>query len=520
MKMKRAWTSTWLACLALVFNAGRVHAGPIELFNEAVVDPALPQQIIAPFMYGGGGMFISKDGGKRYGLLCSTATDVSLLNANPSIALSGGSLFMGIFGALWRGSKDGCDFAKVPELDGDYVSAVARDPIDPMRTYVTTSNNPSMKGPNGILMNDAAKGMTFIAFGSKGDYLINTLHVAKNGEARRFYQTGVKIGEKEPLYYVRVSDDDGATWTDHEYKLDQFGPKDALAEFAIMAVDPKNPDRLIGRVKRSSMVDTVLYSPMKGQPGSWVQVAEVKAFEAVAFTPDGRMFFGDNDQSSKALLVVEKPGDAPKMLTDTWKVGCLTYDSARERLLGCYDFRFGTVDQTTGALAVELDMRCAERFNECPNKSQEQLHEMCKGQLLQDFCNLSHYPLAPLCDGYDRGADQDSFLRELTFTCEAGKVINKPDTVEQIPVGNGGAAGAPAPVAGSTAAAPAAGSGGRGAAGQSSTPTSGAGGAAAPPSTPPENGGCAVAAGGDNGLSEAFLCLLALGSVRRRRGRA
>ena len=519
MKTMRAWP--WLACLLLISSTGRVSAGPIELFNQAVADPTMPQQIIAPFMYGGGGMFISKDGGKSYGLLCSTAADVSLFNANPTVALSGGSLFMGVFGALWRATKEGCDFAKVPELAGNYVSAVARDPFDPMRTYVTTSNNPEMKGPNGIWMNDAAKGAAFTAIGSKDPILINTLHVVRVGEKRRFYETGVNVDSADAQYFVRVSNDEGATWAEHEYKLDQFGPKDKLAEFSIMAIDPQNPDRLIGRVKRSSMVDTVLYSPMQGQPGSWMQLAEVKAFEAVAFTPDGKLFFGDNDQASKALLVVEKPGDAPKMLSSNWKVGCLTYDSARQRLLGCYDFRLGTVDQSTGELSVELDMRCAEHFNDCPNKAPEQLKADCQGQLLQDFCNLSHYPLAPLCGGYDRGTDQESFFNELTFTCSAGKVINKPDGGAQAGSGASAVAGASAD-AGSSTTPPTAGSGGIRA---NATPA-GQGalaGARAPAASAPTKsggcGGCVAAGGAESDLGSAFLCLAALAVLARRRAR-
>jgi MYXO-CTERM domain-containing protein len=524
MKMTRAWCGC-LAALALVMVAGRVHAGPIELFNGAIVNPAQPMSVIAPYQYGGGGFFVSKDGGKNYGLMCTSAIDpITLQNSNPSMTLSAGSLWIGVFGALWHGSKEGCDWAQIPELMGRYVSVVTGDPLDPMRTYAATSDNPDMKGPNGLYVNDAAKGMTFTALGATSDHLINTLHVVKNGTARRFYETGVKLSTMagtDPQYFVRVSDDEGKTWTDNEYKIDQFGPKDMYAEFDIMAIDPQLPDHVIGRVRRTSMVDTVLYSPMQGKAGTWVQLAEITAFDAVAFAPDGKLYIGDSDQTTKSLYVVEKPGDMPKKLTDTWKVGCLTYDTANKRMLGCHDFRFGSVDLTTGLFTNELDMRCAEHWNECPGKDAAAMHEVCGPQLQAAYCGLSHYPIAPVCAGYDQGPDAQTFYDSLDYTCKDGKTVTKPDDTGQ--AGSSAAGGAPAAGTMGTAGTPAAaGSGGvdhsaHGGAGQAAAAGSVAPSAGAAAPQPPKSGGCSVAAGDDNGLAWAFASLLALCSWRRRR---
>lgn len=527
MKMTRAY-GVCLAALASLVVAGRVHAGPIELFNGAIVNPALPQTVIAPYQYGGGGFFLSKDGGKSYGLLCASAIDpVTVQNSNPSITLSAGSLWVGVFGALWRGTKDGCDFAAVPELMGRYISVVASDPLDPMRTYAATSDNPDMKGPNGLYMNDAAQGKTFMPYGTTSSHLLNTVHVVKNGTGRRIYETAVKISSMagvDPQYFVRVSDDEGKTWAENEYKIDQFGPKDMYAEFEIMAIDPQNPDHVIARVKRSMMVDTVLYSPMQGKAGTWMQLAELTAFDSVAFTPDGKLYLGDSDQTTKSLYVVEKPGDMPKKLTDTWKVGCLTYDSANKRLLGCNDFRFGSVDTTTGAFTNELDMRCAEHWNECPNKDAAALHSTCEAQLLAAYCGVSHYPLAPVCAGYDQGSDAQTFLDSLDYMCVNGKTVDKMASSGDAGSSASGAAGTPASGGVAGGAASAAGSGVdhsmHGAAGQPAAAGSGAAsnaGAPAAQAPAPKSSGCAVAGGGDNGLLLAFASLLAFGSWRRRR---
>lgn len=520
-------TQTYRRCLGLlvaliaVGTTAPLSAGPIELFNGAIVDPGSPQQIVAPFQYGGGGFFLSKDGGKSYGLLCSSAVDaVTVQNSNPSIALSAGSLWVGVFGALWRGTKDGCDFAAVPELMGRYVSVVTPDPLDPMRTYAATSDNSEMKGPNGLYANNAAQGMAFMPYGTTSDHLINTVHVVKNGMARRIYETGVKISSMagvQPQYFVRVSDDEGKTWTDNEYKIDQFGPKDMYAEFDVMAIDPQNPDHVIARVKRSSMVDTVLYSPMQGKAGTWMQLAELSAFDSLAFAPDGKLYLGDSDQTTKSLYVVEKPGDMPKKLTDTWKVGCLTYDTANKRMLGCNDFRFGTVDLTTGVFKNELDMRCAEHWNACPNKDTAALHEVCGPQVMAAYCGVTHYPLAPVCAGYDQGFDAQTFLNSLDYVCSAGQTTPKPDATSAGSAAGGASTG---PMAGSASqaagAGPAAGTGQSMRAGAAASNVA-AGSSASPVAPPPKSGGCGIAEAGQSDLGFLAFGLLALCRQRKCR---
>src|SRR5262249_31111877 len=153
-----------------------------------------------------------------------------------------------------------------------------------------------------------------------------------------------------------------------------------------VAVDPLNPDHVIGRVRRDQMIDTVLDSVDQGK--TWTMLAEVNDFKALAFTPDGKMDFGDHDQSSPGLFVVQKAGDMPKRLSDTWKVGCLQYDAAHQRMLACNGFRFGAADLNSGAFTITLDMRCATSFVECPGAAPA--HDTCSAQLLNAYCGITH----------------------------------------------------------------------------------------------------------------------------------
>jgi hypothetical protein len=372
-------------------------------------------------------------------------------------------------------------------------------------------------------MNDASTGATFSPLGTQAAIFINTLHVVKNGTGRRFYETGVK-SDADPMsnvvhYLVRVSDDEGKTWTESEYPLAMFGPADMYADFEIVAIDPTNPDHVYGRVHRSEMVDTLVYSPMQGKDGTWTMLAEVGELDAIEFTPEGVLYYGDDDQMRPGFFVVEKTGDAPKQLSDKWKVGCLTYDSAKKRMFACNDYRFGTADVTTGVFTSQFDMRCAKEFQECPGATKS-AHDACEGQLLAAYCGITHYPLAPICAGYDQGPGAPEYIAELDYSCQDGFPVFKPDGAGT----SGGSAGSGAAGTGPTGAAAVSGGGGSvaqagaSAAGSSAPAAAGkasvAAGAAAP--APATSGGCGVMPGQSNGAVWAAFGVLAFAFFRRR----
>lgn len=424
--------SALLAGLFVSLCARTVSAGPIELFGDVSVQPTDAMRLAVPYYYGGDGMFISRDGGKTYSLLCSTGIDPSANRGNGRLLtlLSGtGALYVGSTNGLWRGDADGCGFVRVPELDKRYLGALASDPLEPLRTYVSTADNGT---PNGLYVNDGTS-TAFTVFGTQTDQFVNTLHVVKREGGRRFYATGVELGS-EVHYYIRVSEDDAQTWRAHAFSLEQFGPPEQVADFKILAVDPKSPDAIVARISRSQpgAADSLVYSPDQGKPGSWSLVGQVTVLDAVAFGPDGALYYGDDDQDKRSLYVVRHMGEPPVRLSDTWKVGCLQYDAPHARMLACNDYTFGTVDLQSGALTPLVDMRCAERYVECPG--QPSMHEVCASQVLLDFCNLGHYLIAPVCDGYDQGPSAPFFKKDLGYGCKDGKVVLQDDSGDAGPM--------------------------------------------------------------------------------------
>jgi hypothetical protein len=520
LRSRRTSRSSWLlGLLSSTCVVSHVHAGPNELFWGALQIDGKPEQIIAPYVYGGGGLFVSSDAGKSFGLMCSSAADPNLQTTTPErlvFASGTGAVYIGIYDGLWQGDANGCGFVTVPELSGRRVADLQGDPLDPRRTYVATATGDGAQD-NGLSVNDGTSA-AFVPFGEQGTTWIESLRVVKNGSGRRIYETGVtSVQITDPAtglpaddvhYYVRVSDDDAVTFSQYEYDLDQFGPTSASARFRIVAVDPQNAEHVFAVVRRD-VNDLLVYSPQQGKAGTWVMLTEVGDLEAIEFAPDGKLYFGDYAQASPSLFVVDEPGDMPRLLTNTWKVGCLHYDSVGRRMLACHDWQLGTADLTSGAFSPIFDMRCADRFVECPG--QASMQAACALQLSTAYCGTGHYAAAPLCGGYTVEGVSASFIAELDYTCNGSAVVPK----------IAGASGAGMAGTAGTNAAGISGTGtpsaGTGAANGGNTGAVAAGASGPMPAT--AKGGCDVASVGAGARPTATFVLSGLSLVLARRRR-
>jgi MYXO-CTERM domain-containing protein len=185
-------------------------------------------------------------------------------------------------------------------------------------------------------------------------------------------------------------------------------------------------------------------------------------------------------------------------------------------LFGCGNFyQFGDVDMQSGELKPTLDLRCAERIVECPG--QEPMVAVCEPQAQQDFCHLSHWVLAPVCDVYDRGTELISYQMAQSFTCSGGFAVSKPDSSSAAGAAGSGTTGTVASDAGSTAGAAAP---NVGTAGTASPATAGSSASPTPTASRQSSGGCSTLAEESGSESSALLtgaAGLALLTLRRRR---
>jgi hypothetical protein len=403
------------AALLLALGASPASAGPVEALNGVFINPKNPKSLALRYLNGGGGMLLSDDGGKSFRLLCNTGVDPQVgRDASAMMMRADGSLLLGVFDGLWAGDDNACGWAKVPAFEGQWVDDFTLDPFDPSITYAITSAGGKQ---NGIYENDG-KSAAWTALGTQDAILIGRLHVVALGSGkRRIYESAVRgtydsvdptTGQmiSDPKYVIRISDDGGKTWTEHE-----FGHTDG--SLRLLAVDPQNPDRIVVTVQRGDSTapddmapDDLLWSATQGSAGSFKLIGQVTQIGGASFAPDGRLFYGDINQSTPALYALGRLGDKPKQLSYPHKAGCVTYDAQTSQLYVCQDRLFGTVDPSTGAFKQLYDLTKASSFVEC--KGQAPTADRCQEQLIMAFCGITHFPDAPVCAGYGLVTDAGS----------------------------------------------------------------------------------------------------------------
>lgn len=441
-----------LGGVVLGLTSAPAHATPIENFQQVSARGAAAWAAI--YGFGGGGLFVSHAGSEP-GLLCSSAIAPSLQGQKLRVRETGaGEIWVAGSEGLWRGAADGCGFEAASELDGHFVSALAGDPFEPRRSYLATADGADSE--NGIYRADD-RGAPFVKQGAFAQRFIVSLHVVARGDRqRRFYEAAVASDDMGSHHYTRVSDDEGATWTEHEIATDAFEPKVSYADFTLLAAHPSDPDHLVAVITRGSGLDTLIESTAQGRSGSWTVVAQLGKLGGATFAATGALYFGDEAAASPGLFVAERAGTEPRRLSDTWTVDCLQFDAAQEQLYACHQNLFGRVDLASGELTPQVDMRCAQHWVACPNEPP--VSETCAAQLYpENYCNSSHYPAAPLCRVYDRGDEAETaamVASRLGYRCEQGLGVTVPKSTPVPTPPTVAAAGSDAPKATDTTVTP------------------------------------------------------------------
>lgn len=487
-----------VAALWLVWT-GSALAGPLEVFSALRVASEKPDRLVLRYQYGDGGLYFSDDGGASFRMGCFRALKPTLTeNSVQALAVTpDGSICVGTGDSVFCSNAQGCGWKESPELKGEWIADFHQDPLDSSVLYLATSTaskEPMQARPNGLWRRVGLDG-TWEKFGTQPLGWFNRLHVVSREGGKRFlvsaqetkYETDpMTMQPKETVqYFVRYSDDEGATWTSHAF--DQ--PTDGMVR--LVAVNPKNPDEIVVAVRRIAPLapDDLYVSSMLGMPGTYQKIATPTEFRDAVYTPDGTLYFGDAEQTTPGLFKVAKPGEPPVQLSANYKVNCLTYNEPTDRLYVCADWRFGTADRATGELSVLFDMHDTTEMLSCEGEAD--LKEQCMVSLRSpNFCDVSHYPASPLC----------------MMHFPAGPLVGA--TPGSAGASGSGTAGSPGGAAGKG---PAAGAGG------SASP----GGAAAPKpsdtSLPHASGGCATAPDGAAPPALIGLGLVAMIWAGRRR---
>ena len=401
--MRRA--TFYLAPLLALQFSGTAHAGPPEQLVQLAMHPTDAAVMVVRYMNGGGGAFVTADSGKSWRLLCNSLLfDPVSVRGGTLVVTNDGTTIVGTFSGMWHDDGHACGWTGEPTYDGQWISDFTVDPIDSTITYAVTSSGGEL---NGILRRSAVG--VWSDFGSKANLIITDVRVVPYNGGRRVY-LGVVTGEiitdagkPESVYAIRVSDDDGKTWTEHA-----FGASDGTLH--VQAVDPTNPNRLVisierrgdGGVAPDAAKDNVMVSGDQGKTfANYLTLTEIGG---VAFTPNGRVYIGDAgneiDPSQPRGLWSSPSLDVPatKLANGDYPVQCLGYRKATDTLYACGRTTFGAVDATDGSFTTLLDVHDVGRFVQCPGVD---MAATCETQLCGAYCGRGHFAEAPVCCVYN-----------------------------------------------------------------------------------------------------------------------
>jgi MYXO-CTERM domain-containing protein len=566
---------------ALLLVPSTSLAGPVEEVVQVAFHPTDPQRIALRNDFAGTGLFFTDDGGDSWRMLCAAATKPPQLERAPSalgrMAMANdNALLVGIFGGMLRDDGAGCDWQSDDPFLDQWVTDVVNDPTDPDVLYAVTSLGGGVD--NGVYRRDASG--TWEAIGTHEPILLDRILVADlGGGALRFYVLGARgvwcgdtlcensqgccagapadaaaadptcmpanpdagmcefgIVNSTPRYLVRISEDMGDTWTEHD-----FGPTEARG-VKLAAVDPSNPDNLVVGVLFNTPGQSTGANPPNDeimvstdQGATFTKYAEVALFGGATFAPDGRLWVGGRTNSfvvdsKNALFFAETldPDQAPTLLTEDVQIRCLEYVPNSDNLFVCQRFEAGYIDADGTGYEQVFAFNEVEEFVSCGS---DDVADKCSAPYLE-FCTCQHFAGAPIC------CDNPDALGDICDVCDAPAAC--PDVAamacEAGTAGTAATAGAGGTAAGAGGTAATAGAGGTaagaggtaataGAGGTSgaagTTNTSGAGGMGGSTESAKSDEGCGcrtVGTSHNSGLPALLFATLLFGFLRRRRG--
>src|SRR4051794_14165448 len=136
-----------LVGLVALCAGSRAHAGPVEQMVELAYPPGKSDSMLVRYLNGGGGLFLSTDMGKTWGLQCNSAFLGAGGRVQGPIAVLGDKTLLILSGSgVFHADANGCGFkAESADLTKNLVDFTLH-PTDPMKVYGAISDPAGMNG--------------------------------------------------------------------------------------------------------------------------------------------------------------------------------------------------------------------------------------------------------------------------------------------------------------------------------------------------------------------------------------
>jgi hypothetical protein len=377
------------ALVSLLAWSSSAAAGTPETLRNIAFHPSDPNTYAAVFNEAGGGLLITHDDGRSFQLACMSYVmgEYTMDALLPVVSYTAdGHLVVATFYGLFRDDGHGCGFARAAEFGDSYVAGLTVDPMRPGTLYALTSSGGQQNG----IYRSLDQGATWSLFGNAENAFFRRLDIVPLASGgRRFYVSlaRVKEGSFAVIPIVRVSDDEGTTFTDHEF------PEDI--DMTLAGVDALNPELIYALAPEAGGMGTkVLMNDAHGQPEAWRELGTVSIPGTLEIAPEGGFFLVD---LGTRKLFRWTPADTVLTLVDASEVTCFERSPLSGRGFSCATWRLLGAD-ASGMHSDELiyDMNQLDSLVACGAQGSD-LIASCVPQLDYGWCGYTHYPDAPLC---------------------------------------------------------------------------------------------------------------------------
>jgi hypothetical protein len=384
--------------LTLLATPNAALAGPAEQMAQLALHPTDPTLMVLRYMNGGEGLLFTHDAGASWQLACSALFDSGTVRLTSLAFGADGTTLAADSSGVWRDDRSGCGFAREPALDGEWVPDLIVHPSNSKILFAATAGT-GMERPSRLARRNADGTWSFAE--PSPERLVLRLRAAATADGVRLYESGRLFRQDDDAgyalgaYMIRVSEDEGHTWREHPYAVDDE------SELLIEAVDPSDPDRIVARRTYADPERPNMVLVSTDQGATFHDYFEVAQLTSVAFLPSGELFLGAAEKLGAAaapsgLWRARNVSTPPEHLAD-FIVRCLAYQPLTDTLFACQDLNVGKVDRKSGAFESVVDTKTSDTLVSCPGVD---VADQCAQQLCSAWCGPSHFPQAPLCAVY------------------------------------------------------------------------------------------------------------------------
>lgn len=422
--------------VSALFSA-EARADPFEFLRALTLHPGDPRLMVLRYESGYGGLLLSRDGGQTFSLLPSLAISKNAMRGPMAMQFaSDGKLLLALDDGLYVDDGMGCQFSAAGPLEGAWLVDLAAHPNDKGVIFALTMAQPDDDRHAGLWRRTAsdltALGTSDPPQAPQRRHLVlpTSLKVvarAASAGGVRFIEGALVSEDGDPTRpakpVLRVSDDQGATWTTHE--IPASPGMDGLPR--LLVIEGSDPFRALVALQVGANEDLVeqslpepidpIFLTTDSAASFSLHNAQLKMADQALHLPSGQVLIADRGKGGGLWSAASI--DAPLTKLQEEPVHCLGYRAETDTLFMCRGYELGVYDPAANSLCTFFQNREVLTLASCQSQPIA-ANAKAIDQLCNKWCGPLHFASSPACASSPALASGVAFAK--AYDADAGFV--------------------------------------------------------------------------------------------------